>query len=173
MPKRIDLKGKTFGYLRVLALQGRDPASNQALWKCRCRCGNYVAVLSRSLRNGNTRSCGCLRKEVASAVQYKHGHFINKKQSPEYRTWRAMLDRCRLPNHISYKYYGAIGVRVCTRWQRSFMAFYRDMGPKPSSRHSLDRFPDNAGNYEPNNCRWATARQQRLNQRANSRNSRA
>jgi hypothetical protein len=73
-----------------------------------------------------------------------------------------MKRRCDTPGHISYRYYGGKGVRVCQRWVASFEAFLADMGPKPSSKHSLDRI-DRGGDYEPGNCRWATATEQALN----------
>jgi hypothetical protein len=87
---------------------------------------------------------------------------------PEYRSWSQMRNRCQNPNSRKYLYYGARGIKVCDRWQ-SFAAFYEDMGPRPSPKHSIDRFPDNDGNYEPGNCRWATYAEQNLNYRRNRR----
>jgi hypothetical protein len=80
----------------------------------------------------------------------------------EYRSWSAMLYRCDNPDA---KYHGALGVQVCKRWHKSFAVFLKDMGPKPTPKHSIDRYPNNDGDYKPSNCRWATAREQRLNQR--------
>src|SRR5579859_2961892 len=76
-----------------------------------------------------------------------------------------MLERCSNPNHIGFRYYGARGVTVCERWRASFAAFLADMGPKPTPAHTIDRYPDNSGDYEPSNCRWATPAEQRRNQR--------
>lgn len=92
---------------------------------------------------------------------------------PERRVWRAMIERCENPNFVGYKHYGARGIKVCSRWRRSFENFMKDLGPRPPGRtksgkrplYSLDRYPDNDGNYEPNNCRWATHTEQRHNQR--------
>lgn len=83
----------------------------------------------------------------------------------EYGPWRAMIERCENPNSSGFKTYGARGIKVCKQWRQSFTTFLSDMGPRPSKQHSIDRWPDNDGNYEPTNCRWATPSEQRLNQR--------
>jgi hypothetical protein len=77
-----------------------------------------------------------------------------------------MIQRCEQPTHIGYKDYGGRGITVCKRWRESYAAFLADMGRKPSLKHSIDRYPDNDGDYEPGNCRWATAKEQSANQRA-------
>jgi hypothetical protein len=96
----------------------------------------------------------------------KHGAARVNGESPEYTCWRAMRDRCNSPNHTEFKRYGARGIRVCERWE-SFVDFLADMGPRPSAEHSLDRFPDQNGNYEPGNVRWATRIEQGRNKRNN------
>lgn len=83
-----------------------------------------------------------------------------------------MIERCERPAHIGYKYYGARGIKVCRRWRKDFAAFLADMGPKPSPRHSLDRHPDQSGDYRPGNCRWATPAEQRANQRPQNNSAR-
>lgn len=85
----------------------------------------------------------------------------------EYRVWRGMIKRCTFPLALRWDYYGGRGVKVCDRWLASFADFLADVGPRPSDKHSLDRFPNNVGNYEPGNVRWATQKQQMNNRRDN------
>jgi hypothetical protein len=99
-----------------------------------------------------------------AARNHRHGHASRGRMSSEYQSWKGMKARCYQTTHIAYRYYGGRGIMVCAKWRDSFAAFLADMGPKPSSRHTLDR-KDANGDYTPNNCRWATPRQQRVNQR--------
>lgn len=110
-------------------------------------------------------STGMTIRADLAARNFKHGHASGGKETPEFRSWRAMIERCENPNHIGYKYYGARGIKVCERWRSSFADFLLDMGLKPSPKHTLDRY-QNFHNYRPGNCRWATAKEQRANQRA-------
>jgi hypothetical protein len=98
---------------------------------------------------------------------YKHGHSSRKKVSPEYKAYYNMIQRCYNPNTDSAKYYYGRSIKVCERWldlENGFRNFFKDMGPKPGPEYSLDR-EDSDGNYEPNNCRWATAKEQAENRR--------
>ncbi len=158
---RKNLAGQTFGRLAAISYDGEAKK-----WNCVCVCGKTTKVVCEKLLKGNTKSCGCLRSELmsakAAARNYKHG----MARTREWETWHGIRERCENKNAESYKNYGARGIRVCERWA-TFEAFFEDMGPRPSSRHSIDRFPDQNGNYEPSNCRWATAKQQCRNKRNN------
>jgi hypothetical protein len=110
-----------------------------------------------------SRSCGCLRSETHTT----HGTTKGGHKTPEYRAWQAMKNRCYYEGHVQFKDYGGRGIVVCERWLESFETFLADMGPRPTPSHSLDRFPDVNGNYEPSNCRWATSSEQHRNRRNN------
>jgi hypothetical protein len=155
MTKRIDLTGQTFGKLVVVSYAYSDASCTY--WLCQCECGRQTRKHSQNLRTGKTQSCGCGTNE-------KHGHTARGGWSPEYNSWVAMKSRCFNVNHEHYKDYGGRGITVCDRWKDSFENFYSDMGKRPDGM-TLDRYPNNDGNYEPGNCRWATKVQQRVNQR--------
>ena len=155
MSRIVDLTGQRFG--RLVVIEKTDQRSGRhIIWKCKCDCGKETFINSGNLRRGNTTSCGCLQKERVTT----HG----KRYSEEYRSWNMMKDRCYNPNNKSYKDYGGRGITVCDRWKDSFENFLEDMGPKPSSKHSIDRI-NNDKKYEPNNCKWATQTEQNRNKR--------
>jgi hypothetical protein len=149
-----DLTGLRFSHLVAVRLNGHA-ADGKFNWLCQCDCGNFVTVRSSALRSGNTKSCGCAR----GAAHIIHG----RCGSPEYTSWLCMKARCEYLRSNRYAIYGGRGIKVCERWQ-SFENFYADMGERPAG-HTLDRFPNNNGHYEPGNCRWATPSQQALNRR--------
>jgi len=103
--------------------------------------------------------------EIAGAYHPSFSHGMSG--SPEYKTWTAVIQRCHNSQDKSYKDYGAKGISVCDSWRESFESFLADMGPRPSRKHSIDRYPNQNGNYEPRNCRWATSTEQNRNKRTN------
>lgn len=143
-----------YGRLTIVGEEGRTRDKH----KCVCLCGNVVYVALNALKSGNTKSCGCLRKEMVSARFKKHG-MVN---TPEYTSWQLMKDRCYNPSNKTFKYYGGAGVKVCKRWRNSFQNFLFDMGMKPSLSHSIDRI-NGAKIYSVKNCRWASKTEQARN----------
>lgn len=157
MGRIIDRTGSRYGRLTVI--QASDPfvqpnGSVLAGWLCKCDCGNIVSLRSNALSSGNTRSCGCLREELAGNLRRTHG----MRRTTEYRIWLGMRNRCNNPRAKHYDRYGGRGIKICPEWD-SFSVFLADMGSRPSKGHSLDRI-DNDKGYEPSNCRWATQKQQ-------------
>lgn len=160
----IDLAGQRFTRLVVLRATGERLRRSTA-WACRCDCGQDFLTNTHDLRSANTKSCGCLKRDVVRSKAVTHGATRGSTQTPEYRAWFHMKERCSKPTHPEWKNYGALGVSVCARWLDSFEHFLADMGMRPE-KHSLDRI-NVFGNYEPSNCRWADAKTQTQNRRKN------
>jgi hypothetical protein len=162
----VDMTGFQSGRLTVVArVEGKDRTC--AYWECSCECGGATIQRGKDLRTGKVKSCGCLnRQPITGSAVLSHGHTSGCKVSGTYASWLNIKQRCTNPNNPKYADYGGRGITVCERWLKSFENFLADMGEKPEGAGwSIDRFPDNNGNYEPGNCRWATDGQQRLNKR--------
>lgn len=128
---------------------------------CTCDCGSRTERLLGGIRDGRIKGCGCMR----GLSRRKHGESHVAGNTPEYRAWCLLRSRCNRKTDPRFSSYGGRGISVCGRWN-DFANFLEDMGRRPSPRHSIDRINNN-GNYEPGNCRWATATQQSLNTRRN------
>ena len=163
-----DESGNTYGRLIVISRNGSEKDTGAALWLCQCECGNTTTTSGVRLRKGETKSCGCLHKIIAKSTVIKrsttHGESGHGKVTKEYTAWIAMRDRCNNSNNPHFKHYGGRGIVVCDRWQHSYQNFIEDVGRKPSLTHSLDRINVH-GNYEPNNVRWASPKEQVDNRR--------
>ncbi len=147
--------GDRFGRLKIIAEVAK--AGDHRRFKCRCDCGSSTVVHLSALRTKLTTSCGCWRKERATV----HGRY----RTAEYRSWAHMIARCENPKVNGYKNYGGRGIKVCKEWRESFAAFLTHVGKRPSPKYSIDRWPNNNGDYEPGNVRWATMSEQHLNSR--------
>lgn len=153
-PAAKDISGLRSGRLVAVSYLGVG-----GKWQCLCDCGSESNVAGADLRRGKVRSCGCLKLEISKTGDLRRTHGLS--HSPEYSSWSSMIRRCLNPKASGYHRYGGRGISVCAEWVDDVSRFVMDMGPRPPNC-SLDRI-DFDGNYEPSNCRWATAQEQSEN----------
>ena len=164
--RKLDLRGKKFGKLTAMTQRTTKsaPGRSRVYWDCICDCGGSASVEASHLVSG-TRSCGCIHRESTRLINYRHGAAADRTHTREYKSWSKAKSRCNTASDPKYPIYGGRGISMCAKWADSFENFLKDLGPCPEGR-TLDRIDVNGG-YEPGNCRWATAKEQACNKRAN------
>ena len=161
MPKLIDLTGQRFERLKVLCRA--ENKGKRVCWTCECKCGKIVVVTGHELKAGDTKSCGCLRKETTSALNLTHGN----SETRLYRIWAGMKTRIMNENSKDYSVYDARGIAICDEWENDFQAFEQwALSNGYTENLTIDRTNNDKG-YSPDNCRWIKNNEQSANRRSN------
>lgn len=158
MKNKDDIVDRKFGRLTVIEFSHSNKNRIQ-YYRCKCDCGNETITRKSNLLNGTTKSCGCLQKEITLKIHFRHG----LSHSRLYRIWKNMKQRCYNSKASRFEHYGGRGIKVCNEWHDDFMNFYNwAMENGYNDDLSIDRIDAN-GNYEPNNCRWISNKEQQNN----------
>jgi hypothetical protein len=162
---RINYKEKELIGKLIFLKDVENTTPRKALFMCPICSNQFTTDISRAKLN-RVVSCGCYRKENSKKLHFKHGHSKDKKMSSEYVSWQRMIQRCQNLGYANYHNYGGKGITVCNKWKNSFVSFLEDMKEKPFKNAQLDRI-NTDGNYEPNNCRWVSCKENSRNRRDN------
>lgn len=154
----LDVTGHRYGSLTAISFASMTKSG--AKWLFQCDCGTKKVIRLANVRNGHAGSCGCAHRRMARSANTTH----DMSRTAVYKVWASMIGRCCNPSDAAYQHYGARGICVSPVWRESFESFLKDMGPRPSALHSIERL-DNDGNYEPGNCAWIMQAAQAQNTR--------